>query len=209
MDVGASYLTPPNEVKAAVQRALANAPLVMRSPEPVVIITGFGASSVDYGVRFWIEDYERDLEVNDQVRTNLWYEFRRAGIEIPWPIQIEYSREEEPTRTGAHVAAAAASLAAIDLFSTLDDEARHTLARDAREDLYAAGEGIVRQGEPGSSMFVVVEGLLRVTIPGPDRREVRADDLAPGASVKAEAQGLGEVPAGTTCRIDRVERDPA
>ncbi|MEW9509933.1 hypothetical protein [Streptomyces bacillaris] len=36
-----------------------------------------------------------------------------------------------------------------------------------------------------------------------------ADDLAPGASVKAEAQGLGEVPAGTTCRIDRVERDPA
>lgn len=36
-----------------------------------------------------------------------------------------------------------------------------------------------------------------------------ADDLAPGASVKTEAQGLGEVPAGTTCRIDRVERDPA
>ncbi|XUZ98885.1 hypothetical protein ACQ9ZG_27140 [Streptomyces araujoniae] len=36
-----------------------------------------------------------------------------------------------------------------------------------------------------------------------------ADDLAPGASVRAEAQGLGEVPPGTTCRIDRVERDPA
>ncbi|MDX2404437.1 FxLYD domain-containing protein [Streptomyces microflavus] len=34
------------------------------------------------------------------------------------------------------------------------------------------------------------------------------EDLAPGESAKVQAQGLGEVPAGTTCEIDRVERDP-
>ncbi|MFD3648519.1 FxLYD domain-containing protein [Streptomyces cyaneofuscatus] len=34
------------------------------------------------------------------------------------------------------------------------------------------------------------------------------DDLAPGASVKVKAQGVGEVPKGTTCRVKQVTRDP-
>ncbi|WP_334663495.1 FxLYD domain-containing protein [Streptomyces cyaneofuscatus] len=34
------------------------------------------------------------------------------------------------------------------------------------------------------------------------------DDLAPGASVKVKAQGVGEVPTGTTCRVKQVTRDP-
>lgn len=33
------------------------------------------------------------------------------------------------------------------------------------------------------------------------------DDLAPGASVKVKAQGVGEVPTGTTCRVKQVTRD--
>ncbi|WP_411118954.1 hypothetical protein [Streptomyces sp. 058-1L] len=34
------------------------------------------------------------------------------------------------------------------------------------------------------------------------------DELAPGRSATVKAQGLGEVPAGTKCRIDQVERYP-
>ncbi|WP_324799098.1 FxLYD domain-containing protein [Streptomyces cyaneofuscatus] len=37
---------------------------------------------------------------------------------------------------------------------------------------------------------------------------VTTDDLAPGASVKVKAQGVGEVPTGTTCRVKQVTRDP-
>ena len=49
IDVGASYLTPPNEVKAAIGRALANAPLVMRTIAPEVALHDFGASSLVFG----------------------------------------------------------------------------------------------------------------------------------------------------------------
>lgn len=164
VEVGASYLTPPNEVKAAIHRAMANAPAVMREPEPVVILKAFGASSVDYAARFWIEDYGQDNLARDQVRTNLWYEFRRSNIEIPWPIQIEYSRQEEPVRTHVHIDAAAAQLAAIDLFSTLTPEARRGLAHDASDLLFATGEAIVRQGEGGDSMFVVLRGTVHVVL---------------------------------------------
>jgi small-conductance mechanosensitive channel len=164
VEVGASYLTPPNEVRAAIHRAVANAPLVMRDPEPVVIVKGFGGSSIDYAARFWIEDYGRDNAAKDQVRTNIWYEFRRANIEIPWPIQIEYSREEQPLRTREHIDAAARQLSGIDLFSTLSADACRSLAHAAADHLFAAGEAIVRQGEQGDSMFVVLRGTVQVVL---------------------------------------------
>jgi small-conductance mechanosensitive channel/CRP-like cAMP-binding protein len=164
VDVGTSYLTPPNEVRAAIHRALANAPLVMRTIPSEVHLDAFGTSSIDFKVRFWIEDYARELEARDQVRTLLWYEFRRANIEIPWPIQIEYSREEQPVRTDTHVDAASVQLGDIDLFSTLTPEARRQLAREAADHLFADGEAIVRQGDAGSSMFVVLRGTVDVVL---------------------------------------------
>jgi small-conductance mechanosensitive channel/CRP-like cAMP-binding protein len=164
VDVGTSYLTPPNDVRLAIGRALDNAPLVMQSIAPEVHLHAFGPSSLDFKVRFWIEDYARELEARDQVRTLLWYEFRRANIEIPWPIQIEYSREEQPVRTGADVERAAAQLASIDLFATLPADTRARLAREAADHLFAAGEAIVRQGDDGNSMFVVLRGAVDVVL---------------------------------------------
>ena len=93
VEIGASYSVPPNDVKRAMQEAMANSPLVMRAPEPQVVIKGFGASSIDYLAQFWIEDYAIDRTARDQVRTNLWYTFRRHNIEIPYPIQIQYERD--------------------------------------------------------------------------------------------------------------------
>ena len=37
--------------------------------------------------------------LQDEVRRAIYYEFRRRNIEIPWPIQIQYQRQEELTDT--------------------------------------------------------------------------------------------------------------
>jgi CRP-like cAMP-binding protein len=164
VEIGASYNVPPNEVKRAMHEAMANSPLVMKAPEPQVIIKGFGGSAIDYVAQFWIEDYAVDRTARDQVRTNLWYTFRRRNIEIPYPIQVQYERDEEPIRTERHVAAAADHLASVSLFKTLSAEARHALANAADHHLFAAGESIVRQDADGDSMFVLMTGHARVVI---------------------------------------------
>ena len=164
VEIGASYNVPPNDVKRAMQEAMANSPLVMKAPEPQVIIKGFGASAIDYVAQFWIEDYAIDRTARDQVRTNLWYTFRRHNIEIPYPIQVQYERNEEPLRTERHVAAAADHLASVSLFKTLSAEARHALASAADHHLFAAGEAIVRQDADGDSMFVLMTGRARVVL---------------------------------------------
>jgi len=164
VEVGASYLTPPNDVKAAMHEAVANSPLALKSPEPQVVVTGFGASSIDYLAQFWIGDYATDRMARDQVRTNIWYTFRRHNIEIPWPIQVEYHRTDAPTRSEADVERAAHSLASVDLFAVLTPESRLELAAASREHMFSAGEAIVHQAAPGASMFVVLQGLVHVVV---------------------------------------------
>lgn len=164
VEIGASYNSPPNDVKRAMQEAMANSPLVMKAPEPQVVIKAFGASAIDYVAQFWIEDYAIDRTARDQVRTNLWYTFRRHNIEIPYPIQVQYERTEEPIRTDRHIAVAADHLAGVSLFTTLDAEARAALAKSATEHLFGSGEAIVRQDSEGDSMFVLMRGNARVVL---------------------------------------------
>ena len=202
VEVGASYLTPPNEVKQAIHRAMTNAPLVLSDPEAVVMVKGFGASSVDYAAKFWVEDYARDNQAKDQVRTNIWYEFRRSNIEIPYPIQIEYSREEQPLRVDAHIDAAAAQLSSIDLFSTLTPDARRNLASAAGEHLFAAGEAIVRQGDRGSSMFVILRGHVMVTLE-PSGQQVA--EIASGGFFGEMSMLTGDPRTATVRAVDDVQ----
>jgi small-conductance mechanosensitive channel/CRP-like cAMP-binding protein len=199
VEVGASYTTPPNDVKRAIHEAIGNAPLAMRTPEPQVVIKAFGASAIDYLALFWVEDYATDRLARDQVRTNIWYTFRRDHIEIPWPIQIQYERDEEPVRTDAHVTAAAERLGTVDLFATETPEARQRLATAAKHHLFAAGEAMVRQDAEGDSMFVLMSGRARVTLE-PSGQEVA---VLPGGAFFGEMSMLtGERRTATVRALD-------
>ncbi|MBA3295966.1 MAG: mechanosensitive ion channel family protein, partial [Acidobacteria bacterium] len=82
IEVGVTYDAPPNVVKRAALESIQNCPLVLTAPAPDVLLTSFDASSITYRVRFWIEDYERDEAARDQVRTSIYYAFKRKAIEI-------------------------------------------------------------------------------------------------------------------------------
>jgi CRP-like cAMP-binding protein len=201
VDVGTSYLSPPNEVKVAVMEALAGCPMVLATPAPSVLLHNFGDSALVFRIWFWIGDYAVELEAYDQVRCSLWYVFRRHNIEIPWPIQIEYSREESPLRTDADVSMAADRLGAIDLFSTLPPEARVVLARDARDHIFGAGEAIVRQNDTGSSMYVILSGRARVVLE-PSGQEVAV--IEPGGFFGEMSMLTGEPRTATVRAIGDV-----
>jgi small-conductance mechanosensitive channel/CRP-like cAMP-binding protein len=171
IEVGASYLVPPGEVKAAIHEAIANAPLALRDPAPSVLLKDFDSSAITYRARFWVADFARDEVARDQVRNNVYYVFKRRNIEIPWPIQVEYQRHDAPARTPHTVERLASALGAVPIFASLSDDERRELADVSADRLYGAGEVIVREGEAGASMFVVEEGRVRVTL-APDQREV-------------------------------------
>jgi small-conductance mechanosensitive channel/CRP-like cAMP-binding protein len=174
VDVGATYLKTPHEVKAAMREAIAQSPLVLSSPEPRVWLYEFASSAITYRAQFWISDYEHEPAAHDQVRTAIFYAFRRHDIEIPWPIQVEYEPGAMPTvaMAGEEIVAA---LRSVEIFSALNDQEVRELARGSQETLYAAGEVVVRQNDPGASMFVLHRGQVKVTL-DPGAREVARID---------------------------------
>ena len=202
VEVGASYMTPPNDVKAALREALVNSPLVLTTPPPQILLREFAGSAINYVVQFWIGDYALDQEARDQVRTNIWYTLRRKNIEIPWPIQIEYSREELPLRSEGDVLAAAVRLAGVDLFDELPQDVRIALSRTGNEHIFAAGEAIVRQDEAGSSMYVVLSGRARVMLE-PSGQEVAI--IEPGGIFGEMSMLTGDPRTATVRAIDDVK----
>jgi small-conductance mechanosensitive channel/CRP-like cAMP-binding protein len=162
IEVGVSYDTPPNAVKAVLLRALRDDPLFVREREPEVLIADFAASAINYRVRVWTNDFSSDTRVADHVRSHIYYAFRRHNISIPYPIQVQY----EATIPAAEQASPSASIGSVEIFASLTDEQRAQLLHKTCASLYAAGETIVREGDAGSSMFVMLRGEAIVTLAG-------------------------------------------
>ena len=171
IEVGASYLSTPSEVKDAVFEALRQVPRVLLTPAPDALVHAFDGSAITYRVRFWIVDYEFDEEARDEVRTAIFYAFGRRGIEIPWPIEVGYSRDWPEPDAATKQQQREQVLAAVDLFSRLSDEQRRAVAAASSIRLFGDAEAIVRQDAPGQSMFVVCSGTAAVVLE-PERREV-------------------------------------
>lgn len=165
IDIGASYDVPPNRVKAVILAAIRDEPLISTAKTPEVLVADFAASAVLYRVRLWTTDFGADEILRDRVRTAVYYAFGRAGIVIPYPMQVQIEKEETPPVLPA-VDDTARVLAQVPIFAALSEAQRTDLARVARFGLYAAHDAVVRQGDAGASMFVVVRGEVVVTLAG-------------------------------------------
>lgn len=83
---GTSYDDDPHRVSAIAIEAVQTVRRVLTHKPPVCWITGFGDSSVDYVLRFWIDDAAGGLtNVRGQVYLALWDAFKAQGITIPFP----------------------------------------------------------------------------------------------------------------------------
>lgn len=85
-DVGVSYNANLKEVQQLCIQAARETQRVLDTPAPVCLLSGFGDSSVDFQIRFWINDAQNGLaNVRSDVLMNVWLKFKEHNIEIPFP----------------------------------------------------------------------------------------------------------------------------
>ena len=83
---GVSYDSDPHEVRRVAREAAAAVERVSENPAPVCHIVGFGDSSIDLLLRFWISDPSNGItNVRGNIYLALWDAFKEHGIEIPYP----------------------------------------------------------------------------------------------------------------------------
>jgi small-conductance mechanosensitive channel/CRP-like cAMP-binding protein len=171
--VGFHYRHAPNEVRDVLLGAVRGVPGVLVRPRPDCFPVEFGDSAVIYALRYWIRDYEREVPISGEVHTRVWYAARRAGLEIPFPIRTLVSHAPAPTLQDA-LAMRRAALAHVDIFAPIEGECRERLATAVQEAHFGAGEDVIREREPGSSMFIVIEGEVEVHLEADGARRVLA-----------------------------------
>ncbi len=83
---GTAYSDDPHKVRKIAIEAAKSVDRVLSFKPPVCHITGFGDSSVDYILRFWIRDPTDGLtNIRGNVYLALWDAFQEHGISIPFP----------------------------------------------------------------------------------------------------------------------------
>lgn len=162
--VGVDYNTPPNRVKDALARAARSAKNVLADPEVKVFLVDFADHAVTYEIKYYMGDHSRINETNDSVRTNVWYELKRQGIKIPYPIRtLQLERHAGPAVEQDH-AEAREILRRQALFNCISDDQLEDLVKRSRLSHFGRGERVIEEGQQGDSMFVLLRGTARVAV---------------------------------------------
>jgi small conductance mechanosensitive channel len=84
IDVGTDYGADIDQARAVMLEAAKATDNVLTDPEPAVVLTGLGGSSIDWSVRVWVNagDY---WAVMDALTRNVKYALDKAEIGIPFP----------------------------------------------------------------------------------------------------------------------------
>jgi len=162
--VGVEYKNPPNVVKEALYRAASTAKGVLAEPKTKIFLVDFGESACIYEIKYYMGNHARINEVNDAVRTNVWYELKRRGVTIPFPIRTLQVERKAALPIKEEQAEALAILRGERLFECLSEEQLSHVVREARLKLFGRGEPVIEEGSAGDSMFVMLRGAANVYV---------------------------------------------
>jgi small-conductance mechanosensitive channel/CRP-like cAMP-binding protein len=217
VEVGASYSDAPDEVIAALISAAREVEEVRTAPAPQVHITAYLDFGINYELEYWTMQYHRHRPIDGKVNRMIWYKFKRAGIEIPFPMSdkllndfmaVVYNQRRLPPSDVA-LDSIVDDLRTSDLCTKLavDEQGEPLLDRADLEKIaprvrrlpFTHGETLCVQGEEGETFWIVASGKLAGTVDTGGEAAVTFE-LLPG-TVVGEMSALTGVPRSATLTV--------
>ena len=94
--VGVAYGSDARKVHAMLMDLARSHPLVLKNPEPFVLFSGFGASSLDFEIRVFLGDVTNGVIVQNDLRFAIVEKFEAEGVEIPFPQSVISVKSDKP-----------------------------------------------------------------------------------------------------------------
>src|SRR5204862_6699304 len=156
------YTDSPAKTIHIVREAVRDSDNVSDKITPIVRIRQLGDSSIDWEIKYWLDDYARYNDTDALVRQRVWYALRRNGLTFAFPTRTLYLERAVSPRPVTAEDQIADRLSAVDIFSPLSPDELRQLAKATAGHIFAPGETLIRAGDEGSSMFVVHNGRVAV-----------------------------------------------
>ncbi len=178
------YDVSPQRVQAIILEAIRGSFGVLEKPAPSVVTNDFKERGVEHWVRLFTTEFDKRDRVDGMARDRIWYALARNGIEIPVATQAirltPLPPPPPPEPADAVIERRVRCLESIGLLASLGPQQVRLIAEHNDERIYAAGEQIIRQGEDGQSMYVIMGGEVEVTARDGDGPPVPLGSLGPG-----------------------------
>lgn len=166
------YAFSPAKTIQVVRDAARQVENVSNKIRPIVRIRNLAADGIDWEIKYWTEDYSKYNDTDALIRQRIWYAFSREKIKFAFPTRTLHIVEKEDEKTFVeYVSSVSDRLQEVPLFAPLAEEEIERLAKGSTTRVYAPGEAIVRRGQEGNSMFVIVRGSVKVQIPENDHQK--------------------------------------
>ncbi len=85
--VATAYGSDPHKVLEVMRSVVSEHPKVLSFPTPMTLFDGFGDSSLNFRVLFWVY-FSESLSVNSEVALQIYDALKQNGIEIPIPLRM-------------------------------------------------------------------------------------------------------------------------
>ncbi|MDM8569329.1 mechanosensitive ion channel, partial [Thiotrichales bacterium HSG1] len=171
---------PPTRVRKLLLDALLSADKVLKEPAPVVLFTGINEWAASYWIAFCADDYADKNFILEDVWTRVWFHLNRAGITPAVQRQEIYMFKGIKERGGKEATRPITLLQEIDIFKHFSMEAKTFLSERIKRYHFSQGDIIVKQGDAGDSLFIVVEGVVGVQVQTDDGRTKEVARLGAG-----------------------------
>ena len=164
IDLGLDYSLPPRQAIQLLQHTLQDNRKVLRHPTPKVWVSSFADSSITYSLLTWQTTALELRQLKSTVLEQIWYALHRIDQSIPYPIRDVRTKPSQAKLPSSDITMQQKQklLASTEIFGHLNEHQLEMLADLASCETFAPGESVVRQGERGDSLYLVVRGTLEV-----------------------------------------------
>jgi len=98
LEIGVAYGTDLEKVKEIFKTIVDGNNEVIKLPAPLILLDGFGDSSVDFRVLCWVSDIDNWLTIKSILMSDIFEEFYKQGVKIPFPqrdLHIHFDDKEK------------------------------------------------------------------------------------------------------------------
>jgi small-conductance mechanosensitive channel/CRP-like cAMP-binding protein len=199
------YSCDPHELTDAVTLALRASPIpdVAPDPPPSCVVLELAPGHIRYAAVVWTLKPGEEAVGVSAVLNRIYFGLKRAGFpvsEITTLLEMKAATESVGASTNP-----VDMLRRTMIFRLLDDNDVLELGASLRHLSFAPGELIVRQGDGGDSMYIVVSGQVAINYAGKDGSEMQVAVVSSGDFFGEASLLTGETRNSSAIALTRVD----
>lgn len=173
---------------------------LLEDPAPEVIVADVNDYGIVYSVYFWIKPW---LEIfpgraKDRVISVILDHLAKSGVSLAYP-KNDIFFTQMPTRQSdlSKDTDRRAIISRVELFDSLNEEELALISQNLTQIELEENKLVIKQGDEGDSMFILVEGLLDVFIKSTEGDNILVGQLQPGQFFGEMSMLTGEARSAT------------